>query len=143
MTLPPAAGANPSVDQYVESVPTGEGDTNEDDHGDGKAHPLPSHLRDRLRDEGGSDAPQLEKLATEPALGAPAVPRAEDDREAGGGRGDDAGRAEPARPSALDATTAAAVDGAGNTMEILLAGVVLLTAAAAGLAFARRRSEAA
>src|SRR3954465_4352209 len=76
MILPPAATAatgadpsNPSLDQYVESVPSS--------HGGGPPAGRPSrgHLSDSVRQQiarrGGADAKQLEAVATSSAFGAP------------------------------------------------------------------------
>jgi hypothetical protein len=137
MTLPAAAGANPSVDQYVESVPTGDGGTS----GGGGAKPeggtLPQRVRDRLQEEGGSDAAQLEAVATSPALGAPAA-----GKPAPTTRRDDATpRADAPKPSALDAATTAAVDNGGAPIGVLVGGMLALTAIAGAAAFARRRPQ--
>ena len=72
------------VDQYVEDLPTGEGDRpagvvtgNTGGSGDSRT-PLSKPARERLDAQGGRDAPLLETLARSSAYGAPqrALPRA-------------------------------------------------------------------
>jgi hypothetical protein len=138
-------GTNPSLDQYVESVPTATGDRSDPSYGGnrrGSAGALPAATRRRIGQQGGADAPALEAVAGSPALGAPPT-------RGSGGNGREAGRASgegrsatppaAAAPSAIDAAaTAATGDGAGAT-PWLLAGVVLVSLAAAAAALARRR----
>lgn len=165
MILPPAATAatgadpsNPSLDQYVESVPSS--------HGGGPPAGRPSrgHLSDSVRQQiarrGGADAKQLEAVATSSAFGAPtstagrgssaaSATGGSGTRAAGGTRGGtgNGGSGAPAasgdhRPSGLDAITTAATSGDGSSIGVLAAGLLLIAAMAGGTAFARRRSHA-
>jgi hypothetical protein len=165
VTFPAAAGANPSVDQYTESVPTADGQTRPHSGPDQtrpRPHRLPRSVRHRIQTEGGSDAPQLEAVAASPELGAPA--RADgtisdaggaaggSDRGDGGAGGDSgstgnatggskAGADEPDRPSTLHAVTTAAASGDGGSVGVLLVGLLAITLAAAAAARARRRAS--
>lgn len=152
MALPSLAWAgNPSLDQYVESVPTG--------HGNGPAHggpggggsggsALPQDTRRQIERQGGSDAGALEAVAGDPALGAPEA-SAKARRGAGtdkpGARNAKPGGSAPtaagtASPSTVDAVTSAATGGDGSAAPWLLLGLALLTAFAAAAALVRRRS---
>src|SRR4051794_13293935 len=53
------ASSNPSVDQYVESVPTAGGDKPPPAQPHGNVGTVPPKVRDRIRAQGGSDAQQL------------------------------------------------------------------------------------
>src|SRR5215208_4103253 len=66
------ASTNPSIDQYVESVPSAGGDRSPQGQPHSNAGSLPPNVRERIRSQGGSDAAQLETIASSPALGAPA-----------------------------------------------------------------------
>jgi hypothetical protein len=165
MILPPAATAatgadpsNPSLGQYVESVPSS--------HGGGPPTGPPSrgHLSDSVRRQiarrGGADAKQLEAVTTSSSFGAPTSTATRSSSSAGGtggsggstagnangGSGNGAGGAPAAsadrRPSGLDAITTAATSGEGSSIGVLAAGLLLIAAMAAGTAFARRRSHA-
>jgi hypothetical protein len=155
MILPPAATAasgadpsNPSLDQYVESVPTshggappGPGST----RGSISTSPggrLPASIRHRLAAHGGADATQFEAIATSPAFGAPAEAiRSTRDRGGAGGGTREPAPAAPAtrRPSALDAVTNSATHAEGGSTGLLVFGLVLITALLAGTALARKR----
>jgi hypothetical protein len=136
MILPPVAGAaNPSVDQYVESVPSASGPGPGDGGDDGgpthgHATTLPPATRKAIRAEGGSDAGALEAIASSPALGAP---------DTGGARSGSGAKAPRAGASTKPAA-AATVDGGGSSVAVLAAGLILLTVVACGTALARRRS---
>jgi hypothetical protein len=165
MILPPAATAatgadpsNPSLDQYVESVPSS--------HGGGPPTGRPSrgHLSDSVRQEivrrGGADAKQLEAVATSAAFGAPTSTASHGTSgasatggsgggtasgtsgHAGNGSGGTPSPSGGQRPSGLDAITTAATSGDGSSVGVLAAGLLLIAAMAAGTAFARRRSHA-
>jgi hypothetical protein len=122
---PPLPENLTAADQYVESVPTGEGSRPADrgPGGSAAAAPLPSDVKRKLP-EGG----ELERVATSPALGAPTT-------KLRGGQDDT-----PSVPSA----TVRAVDGGGFELGWLLlalaAASVLLVAAA--LLRRHRRGEA-
>jgi hypothetical protein len=134
--LPPAGAAaqgnDPAVGQYVESVPSTDGDrapNNEPRSGGGD---LPSGVSREIQREGGEDAEALEAVGTSPALGAP---------EKDGERRDGAGSSDVSTsdPSAVRAVASAA-GGDGGASGWLLGGLVLLTAVLAGTALARKRS---
>ena len=148
---PGAASANPSIDQYVERVPSSGGDRDpraRPDSGDGGVSP---EVRRRIREDGGADAAQLEEIVSSSALGAP-------DSTARSGRGGDStpgpgsgrGGSKPgsgggsgsdeSRPSALEAVVTAGAHDTGNSFTWLVAGIVALSAAMAAAALARRRS---
>ena len=135
MLLQPDAGvANPSVDQYVESVPTAGGSPAPG----GRPAQLPAAVRDRIRSEGGADAATLQAVASSPALGAPASASGTGGHS-GGSKPDRSGTAgEPDSPVTA-ATTTAVPDGGGSSVPVLAGGLILLTAAGAGMALARRR----
>jgi hypothetical protein len=136
MLLQPAAGmANPSVDQYVESVPTADGHLPAAGGGSGgRSADVPAAIRGRIRAEGGSDAATLEAVASSPTLGAPASGSGR--ARSGSTRAGAAGKP----PSTAAAATVAAVDGGGNSIAVLVGGLILLTAVAGAVALARRRS---
>lgn len=162
MLLPPATAAgapggdSPSLNQYVESVPTADGDqptprggpaggSGGGGGGGGSAgSSLPPSVRSEIRAQGGADADQLEAIAGSPALGAPAQDRGRG-AQGNSGRDRDAGapgaRASSGhRPSAVDAVATAATSGGEGASTALVGGLVLLTAAMAFAALARRRS---
>lgn len=165
MILPPAATAapgdgtdpsNPSLDQYVESVPSSHGD-HRPPRGGGGAKPghLSTSVRRRIHAQGGSDSRQLAAVATSPALGAPGsypsrsgsgggkAGSARGGASSPGGGSSDGGAAavaEERAPSSLSAVTAAAAHGDGSSIGALVIGLVLISALAGGLALARRRS---
>jgi hypothetical protein len=77
---------DPSVDQYVESLPTASGPQSDRANPSGdRAGPIPPNLRDALRDEDAETARDLAAIATAPELGAP---DARPDRERRSSRGD-------------------------------------------------------
>jgi hypothetical protein len=164
MILPPAATAatgadpsNPSLDQYVESVPTSHGDP---PSGGGSTHGhittstgrLPASVRHDIAAHGGPDAAQLQAIATSPAFGAPAtVVRSSTGTGTGTGAtaGDSGGSqaqktpAAPARaghrPSGIAAIANSATDGEAGSTGLLLVGVLLISALLGGTALARKR----
>jgi hypothetical protein len=162
MLLPPAATAasgadpsNPSLDQYVESVPTSHGDP-PGGGGSTRGHissaPLPASVRHQIAAHGGRDATQLEAIATSPAFGAPAAAVASTSGGSTGTSGAGSGSARhptaqpPAasgasRPSGVDAFTTAATHGGGGSIGVLAIGLVVITLMAVGLALSRRRAN--
>jgi hypothetical protein len=166
MILPPAATAasgadpsNPSLDQYVESVPTSDGSP-PPGGGSSQGH-LSDSMRHRIAVHGGSDARQLEAIASSPSLGAPVSSAATTANggsgsssaatgtgSAKGGHGGDrrsGARPAPAaadhRPSGLEAVANSAAHGDGSSMGLLLVGLVTITALFGGTALARRRYD--
>jgi len=135
--LPPAGtaapGRDPAVNQYVESVPGAGGDRAPNTEPRSGGERLPSGVRAEIERSGGEDTEALEAVASSPALGAPKAERGADG--AAGSRARSEGS-----PSTLGAVTSAAASGDGDASRWLLWGLVLLTAALAGTALARRRS---
>jgi hypothetical protein len=70
----PGAGS-PSVDQYVESVPTGTDRAAQAPPATAEPRRASPRVRRALRRDGGSDAAALERVVTAPQLGAPAAQR--------------------------------------------------------------------
>jgi hypothetical protein len=165
MILPPAATAatgadpsNPSLDQYVESVPTSHGDPppgggSSQGHITTSTGHLPASIRHDIAARGGRDATQLEAIATSPAFGAPAT--AVRSTAGGGATGGDTGGSRHAdkspaapvradhRPSGIAALADSATRSGGGSIGLLLGGVVLISALLGGTALARRRYGAA
>jgi hypothetical protein len=154
MILPPAATAgsgtdpsNPSLDQYVESVPTSHGDHPQPPAGGtSPSGHLPPSVRHRLAAQGGADAKQLDAIATSPSLGAPssqsAPARGSAGRPSNGGTGTGgaASAADERSPSAISAVARAATGGDGSSVVVLVGGLALITALMAAVALGRRRS---
>ena len=150
------AATSPSIDQYVESVPTSRGDRTPQTQ-PGRGRDLPDDVQRQIRDEGGSDAGKLAAVASSPALGAPSAGSSGDaggsetgkrgggDRDrSGGGPGDGVrgggGSSGAERPSALTAAAGAPSHGDGTAFGWLIGGLLVITGVAAGAALARRRS---
>ena len=143
---PPKSEQFSSVEQYRESIPSSEGPTLP---GSGRATStrLPEQVTQEIAEQGGSDAPTLEKIATKSQLGAPtrALPKLPqiglDKRTPGAKSGVAKVRPEQkhAVPTALAVSTGGVVGGSGGGhllgLVVLMAVIVLL-----GLAAARRRS---
>ena len=148
MILPPAATAasgadpsNPSLNQYVESVPSSHGDGTPPSGGAGSGSgQLPASVRHRIEAQGGPDAKQLEAVAGSPALGAPASKPGGSSHTQGGSSPVPA--AADHRPSGLRAAADATVGGDGSSVVLLALGLLVVTTAAGGMALARRRSTA-
>lgn len=143
------AATNPSIDQYVERVPSSGGDRDprgRDRSGGGGVSP---EVRRRIQADGGVDAPQLEEIVSSPALGAPDGTarggRDEESRRGSGGSKADGSRSgsasEGSRPTALEAVVTAGGHDTGSSFGWLIAGIVALSAAMAAAALARRRSS--
>lgn len=156
MLLPPAATAagadpsNPSLDQYVESVPTSHGGAPPPNGTTTRGH-LSTSVRHQIAQRGGADATQLQAIATSPAFGAPvdAVASASGRQAGSSGSGSGATRrttpqpAAASRPSGVDAFTTAATHGGGGSVGVLAIGLVVITLMAGGIALSRRRVGAA
>lgn len=128
--------SNPSVNQYVESVPTAKGPKpSRKAPGDRKGE-LSRDVRRQLDRQGAADAEALEAIATDPRLGAPpARPR-----------GEAAAGALSPPPAAADkgfvpAITEAALDSDGGGTLLLIVLLTTIAAAVAGAAAARHRSR--
>lgn len=126
---------SPSIDQYVESVPTTRGSKPPPQGGGGGGAELPADLRRRIEQQAGADAEDLAAIAGDPGLGAP-------ERQAAGGAGNRA-KAAPdgaGEKGALGSATEAVRDsGGGGGMLFLLGGALATAAAVGGAALARRR----
>jgi hypothetical protein len=70
---PPKAKELSAISQYRESIPTPAGPTFPTS-GPSNKTPLPPPVEQKVTAEGGSDAPVLERVATEENLGAPQLP---------------------------------------------------------------------
>jgi hypothetical protein len=130
--------SDPSVNQYVESVPTTKGSKPTTRRPDDKPAPLPPEVRRKLEAEGGPVAEELEEIATSPALGAPATPR---DGKPGSAR-ERGGHDAPARDERGTVSAVAQAvggDGAG-AMGTLLGGLLLISGVVAAAALHRRRT---
>lgn len=142
---------SPSVDQYVERVPTAEGPKPSAAGPKYKRNAkLPENVRERLREEGGEDAQALEDITTAAGLGAPGPPQGE--REAGGAprRGSPVPGGTPSRAVPGDGTgkgtvpaIAGAAFGSGSATALLVGGLLLTTAVMGAAALSRRRRETA
>lgn len=64
-----AGAVDPSIDQYVESIPTGCGRAQSNDKT--RTAKLPKRITQALKREAGADAALLEQIATSPTYGAP------------------------------------------------------------------------
>ena len=129
---------DPAVNQYVESVPTAGGAKPSGAARSGGGSRLPEAVRQRVREQAGADADDLEAIATAPELGAPR------ERLEGGsspGRAPAGGAAAPpaAEEGPVAAAVDAAVDGDGSTMPWLVAGLLATSALVGGAALVRRR----
>jgi hypothetical protein len=137
MLLPSVAGAAgagavslpdefSAADQYVESVPTSRGPNRPGLEKRRKA-PLPPAVNGRIEREGGSDATELEQIATSPDLGAPSQQSAAaSGRKAYGARS----TSSPSVPSAA----VTALGGEDGGLPWLPVALVLITALAVGTA---------
>ena len=129
---------DPSVNQYVESVPTSKG-SKPSTGGGGKGDKLPPAVERRIEREAGADAADLEAIATEPDAGAPAA------RKGGRDRSDTAsGKREPAPEvedkAALSAAAEATFGSDGGGLGLLLVGILGTTVLVGGFALSRRRA---
>jgi Spy/CpxP family protein refolding chaperone len=142
LVLAPVAAAQsspPLVDQYTEQVPTAGGPKHSGSAGGGpisgggggggtSGSVLTPAQEAQITQEGGKDAKKLEELATSPAFGAPqSRPKADEN-------------AAVVKPEgALSAAVSAVGDGSDGRLIGLLVALVAITAAALGLAAARRQ----
>lgn len=137
LALAPIAAAQsspPLVDQYTEQIPTAGGPKHSggaggpiSGGGGGGSGVLPPAVQAQITQEGGNDAKKLKELATSPAFGAPTSRPA----------GDDTRVVKP--EGAVSAAVSAVSDGSDGRLIGLLVALVAITAAALGLAAARRQ----
>jgi hypothetical protein len=150
MLTPPVATAasgadpsNPALDQYVESVPSSDGNHPAPPSDAGKTESLPPTVQSQIQSQGGSDQQQLEAVGGSPALGAPSPSATRKDRADGSGAKKPApgtlAKPEEKSPSLLSSVATAATESHGDTSGLLIGGLVLLTVAIGGTALARRR----
>jgi hypothetical protein len=158
-------GSNPAVDQYVESVPSSGGDTPSGGSHSGGNHRLPPAVRHQIHSQGGADAPELEAVASSPALGAPpttpATPAATGGAQGGGSSNgaarnrhvgapgapgatsvSDKATSQPdSRPSVVTAAADALVGSGSSGVGLLLVGLFAVSAACGTAVLMRRRSD--
>jgi hypothetical protein len=143
-----AEAPDPSVNQYVESVPGARGGAPASSH-DKPAYVAPS-VRKRIAEQGGEDKATLDAITRSQQLGAPPPQPAPAPRSSGSSKSSGSSRsskssrpskpsrsaAQPASdPTPVRAASAATVDGSGPW---LLAGLIAIAVAAAVLARRRR-----
>lgn len=137
--------SDPSVNQYVESVPTTTGSQPTTRRPGEKRQRLPPRVERKLREQDPDIARQLEEIATSPSLGAPGAGSTAGAGREGRGRGardqrhTAAARDRDDRRGLSAAIEAAGVDGSG-AMVVLLGALLLTTAVIGGAALVRRRS---
>jgi len=148
MLTPPVATAasgadpsNPALDQYVESVPSSHGNHPGPPSGGSQTDPnaLPPSVRSHIQTHGGSDTQQLEAVGSSPALGAPPAPAHHARRKHRDKPAPTRVKPEEKSPSLLSSVAKAATDGGSDSANVLIVGLVLLTAALGGTALVRRR----
>lgn len=131
----PATAQSPSLDQYVESVPTARG-PKPSSHGSGPGgSELPPQVRRRIEQQGGSDADELAAIAGEPGRGAPQRPVGGREAERRGG----SQRSAPGDDDKAALPSAAGAIGDGDGMAVLLVAGLATAVAIGGVALARRR----
>lgn len=140
MPVPAAASAqsageapNPSVNQYLESVPRARGGKPATGKTDRKANEVPTEVRRKLAEEGGADAAALDAITRSGRLGASPRASVPDGEPARPGAGDKIA----SEPSAVRAASTAAGEGSARW---LLAGLAAIAVAAGVLALRRRRA---
>jgi hypothetical protein len=130
--VPSAALADdspPSVDQYVENVPTAAG-AQASGWSQGNAKKLPVSIRRRITEQAGSDARVLNKIATSPTYGAPGqTPKAQKTQK----------RSSAQTVAAERALTLNQPSSSANGRFIGLGAVLLVALVAAGLSWRLRR----
>lgn len=138
---------SPSVDQYVERVPTAEGPKPSAAGPKYKRNArLPANVRQRLREEGGADAQALEDIATAAGLGAPEQPRggtgggSSGEGPVPGGTPSRAVSGESAGKGAVPAVAEAAFGSGSTATALLVVGLLGTTIAVGAAALARRRT---
>ncbi|MEA2431030.1 MAG: hypothetical protein QOF65_522 [Thermoleophilaceae bacterium] len=156
LAAPSAAVASPSLDQYVESVPSSQGPQRpappshghtSETSGKGGSAPtqLPAATRHALARLGGSSAPALNAIATDPGRGAPtgATPTTKSGSGGGhvpsrNGRQGGGSSTPSSSPSALSAAVHGAGSGQGAQLPLLLLGLLAITAVSAAMALRSR-----
>jgi hypothetical protein len=124
-----------SIEQYIEQIPTSRG-SRVAGQGDEKGQPLAPRARRALREEGGTDAPALERIATSPAYGAPERPLRPRKKSR------ELVRMPPDDDTSLGGAVSAAVSAPGEGGEWrlgVLAGFLVASTGAIGVAAYRRR----
>lgn len=131
-TPPPVPPGTPSIDQYVETVPTSHGGTSAG-IGKPRAKPLPHRIAAKIHARSDAVTKSLEVVATSSAYGAP---QRHLSRPANTSRKRGKPSANPARPSAepkaanaLSAAVSAVSDSGDSHVFWLLAAVIVVTTA--------------
>lgn len=137
-----SAASNPSLDQYVESVPSAGGGGNAPGGSAPQASHLPAPVQHQIDAQGGSDAKALQALAGSPAAGAPAQAPGRGGSAAGGsgrsgGSSSGSGGKSGSRPPTAAIDTASA-NGDSSHLGWLVAGLVIVTLAIGGAGLMRR-----
>jgi hypothetical protein len=128
---------DPSVNQYVESVPTSKG-SRPSTGGGAKGAKLPPAVQRRIEEQAGADAADLSAIATDPDAGAPAASRDRPrDRAAGSRDRRPVPQVEEKAP--LAAAAEATFDAGGGGLVLLLFGLLGTTILVGGFAVSRRR----
>jgi hypothetical protein len=135
---PPTPPGTPSIDQYVETVPTSNGGTLP---GVGKAHvkPLPHKVATRLQARNDAVEQRLKTIATSSTYGAPqrdlTGPAKRGNANSNGQK-----RAAPEENSALSAAVTAVSDSGDSHIFWLLAAVIVVTTSMVWAAARRHRA---
>jgi hypothetical protein len=139
---------SPSVDQYVESVPTGSGPaTTTPGSRGGAREPLPAGARRALAAAGGADRAALTAISSSPSLGAPKATRSGATRRSSTGK-----RAKPGTERQVAklttppdrgtlAAAGAALGDSGTVSLLVIAALVAATAAMVVLRVRGRRGS--
>jgi hypothetical protein len=132
-TPPPVPPETPSIDQYVETVPTSHGGTSAG-IGKPRAKPLPHRITAKIRARSDAVTKNLEVVATSSAYGAPQSDLSRPAKTSREQREEPS--ANPARPSAepkaanaLSAAVSAVSDSGDSHVFWLLAAVIVVTTA--------------
>ena len=120
---PPPPPGTPSIDQYVETVPTSNGGAAP---GVGKAHvkPLPRQVAARLQARHDAVSKRLEAIATSSVYGAPQRPLKPIEKRTAG---NPSRPVEPEPANALSAAVSAVSDSGDSHVFWLLAAVIVVT----------------
>jgi hypothetical protein len=142
-TPPPVPPETPSIDQYVETVPTSHGGTSAG-IGKPRAKPLPHRIAAKIRARSDAVTKNLEVVATSSAYGAP---QSDLSRPAKTSRQREKPSANPARPSAepkaanaLSAAVSAVSDSGDSHVFWLLAAIIVVTTAMVWATARRQRA---
>ena len=127
-----------AYDQYVEQMPSSTG-SRPVGAGAGKKRPLPPRVAQRLRERGGTEAPVLESIASDPQVGAPARPAPATPEVRRELRSEVTQDPDVAAPIGAIGALGDSGDGAGRRVAGLGLALLAITTALVGTAFWRRR----